>query len=69
MCVEVCVHIHTRAHTYMYVQKKAMEAALMHKGQYCCVEVGDLGGLMKMMFYKYKNIFNIFVEEKKSQNF
>lgn len=48
----------------MHVQKKAMEAALMHKGQYCCVEVGGLGGLMKMMFYKYKNLLNIFVKEK-----
>lgn len=60
-CRSVCVHIHTWADTYLHIQKKAVKAALMHKDQYYHVGVIGLGGLMKMLFYKYKNLFNVFV--------
>lgn len=59
--------MHAWARTYLHVQKKAVEAALMHKDQYCHVGVIGLGGLMKMLFYKYKKLFNVFVEGKKKQ--
>lgn len=56
-----CVHIHT----YLHIQKKAVEAALMHKDQYSRVGVIGLGELMKMLFYKYKNLLNLFIEGRK----